>query len=90
MKDAEVVEWLDHCSMFGRKWESLSDALELEPALVQSIGWVVKETREFIILIPSLCEETEIYGELLILKACIKRRLKVNLVRHGKNKTKRG
>lgn len=75
----EVVEWLDHCSTKGGQWESFEDICEdLKPLTVHSVGWVIKETKESVTLIPTWHNE-QAYGDILIIKRCIISRQKFKL-----------
>ena len=49
------------------------EADALTPALVRSVGWVIKETEDSIVLV-SQNGENEIDGEICIVKVCIKHR----------------
>ncbi len=75
MTDAiELIEWLDHCSLGGgRTWQPRSDVEELEPIKVRSVGWVIKEGEDALTMI-SHQHADEVYGELIIIKSCIKTR----------------
>lgn len=73
-RQMEVIEWLDHCG--GQRdyiWIKAEDVMDLTPAHVISVGFVVKEETDYLILIPHSCED-DCYGELLILKSTITRR----------------
>ena len=69
----EMVSWLDHCSTTGGTWQSLETIRGLTPPEVCSVGWLIKETPRWIIIVPTFHEE-EGYGEILILKNDIIRR----------------
>jgi hypothetical protein len=84
MNEMEYVEWLDHCSLGPtRTWQDLSDAVELTPVKMYSVGWVIKETKKYIIVVPTHNSSDHCYGEMLILKGCIVRR---KILRKKKNK----
>lgn len=74
--ELEYVEWLDHCS-HGRGWKEVKDLQENDwsPILVVSVGWVIKETKKYIVIIPH--HDTtggNCQGSMTIIKSCIKKR----------------
>ena len=82
MKDVEFITWLDHCTDSERGWQSLENILKLEPVVIDTVGWVVKETDDYLVMVASLQnvgENADVQGEMLVLKSCIKRREKLNL-----------
>ena len=87
MKDVEFFEWLDHCSTPNRHWVSMEDVLGLSPVIVHTVGWVVKETDDYLIVVATMQQVDEgadassqdVHCEMLIVKSCIKRREKLNL-----------
>lgn len=73
--ELEYVVWLDHCSLGPtRTWQDLADAVNLKPVKMYSVGWIIKETKTYIILVPTHNTSDHSYGEMLILKGCIKKR----------------
>ncbi len=71
-----VVEWLD--SHQGRGWEDVEDLEEkVEPLSCRSVGWVLKETDEALMLVPHIAgqQSTKIIvqgtGDLVIPKCAI-------------------
>ena len=87
MKDVEFITWLDHCTDSERGWQSLENILKLEPVVIDTVGWVVKETDDYLVMAASLqdvgenanASDQDAQGEMLVLKSCIKRREKLNL-----------
>ena len=87
MKDVTFVEWLDHCSVSSTHWVSMQEIMDLTPVVAHTVGWVVKETDEYLVIVATLqhvedgtdANDQDADGELLILKSCIKRREKLNL-----------
>jgi len=70
----ELIEWLDHCSLGGsRGWRELPDAEKLGPVTVRSVGYRVKEDKTAVVLISSV-GDSEIDGEICIIKSCITHR----------------
>lgn len=72
----EMIEWYDHCSCSGREWESFETIKALGPIRVASVGWVIKEDRTSLIIVPTWHDDGG-YGEILILKKCIASRQKL-------------
>ena len=70
-----LIEWLDHCSLDGGHWQTVESAETLTPVIVQSIGWLLKETKETIVLVPHLSQgQGQVFGEVCILKRVIIKR----------------
>ncbi len=68
----ELIVWLDHCSIEGSGWHPISDALAMEPEPIYTVGWVIKETDVFLVVVNQAGENTDhISGDVLILKSCI-------------------
>ena len=74
----EVIERLDHCSIKGGNWEKFEDIEDLKPLKVHSSGWLVRETKDAITIVPTWHEDDG-YGEILIVKKCIVSRQKFKL-----------
>lgn len=72
----EIVEWLDHAGdVDSRQWKRIEE-LPKNPLSVTSIGWVLREDKQLLIL-ASACGE-EVYSSVQeILKAAIVSRRKV-------------
>ncbi len=71
---AVYVEWLDHASS-EMQWNTRETRTLTAPILVSSIGFILEETDDHIVLVMSHTgEEETFFGEILILKNCIKKR----------------
>ena len=69
------IEWWDHCSFMEYKWRSLDEISDLAPTLVKSVGWILKETKEYITIVSTLDEgESIACAEMCILKGQIKKK----------------
>ena len=72
------VVWLDHCGYTQSVWRSTSFVKEdLAPFEVETIGFMLKETDDFIILASTISpdpEDEKSQMEMCILKSCIKSR----------------
>lgn len=71
-----VVEWMDSCSLKGGTWNDTEHVEELSPHQVRSVGWLLKEDRDVIVLVPHAAQH-QVSGELCILKGTIVRRWKL-------------
>ncbi len=47
LEDRVEIEWIDAYEM-GSGWQELEDALKITPPKIWSLGYIVKETKEFI------------------------------------------
>jgi len=71
---AVYLEWLDSVTLDSGGWSDIKkEIMPLTPDLVKSVGWVLKETDDYVILVSHL-ENAEASGEFCIPKACIKKR----------------
>lgn len=73
----EVIEWLDHCTYDKSEWRSEEEVGKLEPIKVITLGFLVKETKESVILASTGTIDGHLGQEFLILKRGIVRRQKV-------------
>ena len=82
-KKLVLIEWVDSHS--GRGWQSLDELKDkAEPLYCRSVGWLVKETRDYKVIVPHISgeENGDIVlhgcGDLMIPKKAI---LKVKLIK---------
>lgn len=68
------IEWVDHCTSGEINWQSIEALRELQPLLVWSAGWLIKETRQYIVLASTIGANQAAFGEIVILKNCITKR----------------
>jgi len=61
-KDPKLFKWLDITSQ-SEPWMSLDDALEMKPAVMMSVGWIVKETPEYITIASTYDTDEELVGD---------------------------
>lgn len=71
------IEWLDHVSFTEQIWRDDEEYEDLEPITVISVGQVLKETEDYIVLILCFHKGNDGYknkysGDIMILKKCIK------------------
>lgn len=60
--DPKMFKWLDITSQ-SEPWMSVEDALDMKPAVMLSVGWIVKETPEYITIASTLDMEEELVGD---------------------------
>lgn len=78
----ELIEWVDSASLDGaRGWRSVTEIADLEPGHVLSVGWMVKETDTYVVLI-SQSGDNQFDGEICIPKIAVIRR---KILLHEKN-----
>lgn len=66
------IEWLDHCNYSTSIWRATDEYKELKPLTVQTVGWVVKETKKHIIVVSTLYPEGDkAFGDMCIIKSSI-------------------
>jgi hypothetical protein len=51
------VVWLDHCDPPGAVWWDDADAVDLEPVIACTVGWIVKDTPTCLAISSTLCED---------------------------------
>lgn len=77
----EYIRWLDHVSFHESMWRTLPEVHSLEPFICHSVGYVIKETDEYIVLAQTIAPQEELedqwVGEMLIAKPLIKERKKL-------------
>lgn len=95
------VEWIDSHSYRGT-WESIQDIVQHgRPSLVRSVGWIVSETNDWIVLVAHISNEDQPeadpfgFSDLSIPKLSISRLVRLGDVSHviaeiTANRTTRG
>jgi hypothetical protein len=69
-----LVEWLDHTAHADTRWTHRDEIAALEPTVVMSVGYVLKETSQTLTLLPHWNDSGDGYGEIVLLKSCIRKR----------------
>ena len=72
-----LVEWVDSCSFVGSLWIGKDNVEGLDPHSCKSVGWIVKEDDECIVLAASLSDH-EYSGNMCIPKVCITKMIDLN------------
>lgn len=78
----EYVEWWDHSSFKENCWRPIDEINDLDPVTIRTVGWLTKETEDYIILTSTLARPQEGYtqnGEhsMCILKGVMKDRRRI-------------
>jgi hypothetical protein len=69
------VIWEDHASLDA--WSTFDD-IDITPALVHTVGWVIKETRTLLVVASNMRHNAErCFGITYIIKSCIRARQRV-------------
>jgi len=71
---AEWIEWYDHVGFTEAYWRTEDQAKELTPAVVVSLGFVIEDRPDALLVVPHYGGENMCEGTLLILKANIRLR----------------
>lgn len=79
-----VVEWIDSCSIRGGHWHPHEDAQQLSVDEIKSVGWILKEDKKAIVLVPHAAAHS-VGGEICIPKVAITRRWTLAKPRRRKN-----
>ena len=57
-----MVKWLDITAQ-SEPWISLDEAKDMKPAVMVSLGWIIKETLEYITIASTVDTEDELVGD---------------------------
>ena len=57
-----MLKWLDITSQ-SEPWISLDEAVSMKPAVMVSLGWIIKETLEYITIASTVDTEEELVGD---------------------------
>lgn len=67
MKRPVKIKWVDSCSPVEPGWISRDDAVTLTPSVIQSVGFVIRETKTAVTLSSNCSEDTgQVYGVVTI------------------------
>lgn len=76
---AIFVLWQDHHSFDRNVWHDPEDLDDIKPLEVKTLGWLIKENKDHVIVAGHLCTEGPFCGEMMILKKNILKRKFVNV-----------
>ena len=71
------VKWLDH-SGFGR-WVEKEQLMSAKPVVIQSVGWLVQETEDYVTIAASEDTEGKFNDCNIIIRSCIQEMRNVRL-----------
>ena len=71
------ITWLDHCGWADTRWHNIEDSAALKPVTVKTVGYVIKETKKYIVVASVISEAEHTNGEMCIIKGCITKRKKL-------------
>lgn len=72
----EIIKWMDHTASSVPGWKDHATANNISPSAVFTVGWVVKETPDYIITVATTEKniDGQVQGEMCILKKVIEYR----------------
>lgn len=83
-RELVYIQWKDHVSFTTSTWRTEEDYEDLGPALCETVGWIMKETDDYLIIVNTRNEPgvkdldfdaPENYlGDILVLKSTITKR----------------
>ncbi len=53
-----MIEWVDSCGCSSH-WQSSEDLEEIEPMVCKSVGWLLQENSNCVVIAPHNCEDTK-------------------------------
>ncbi len=77
MKRPKLVEltWLDHCEPAGLNvWWDREQVEKAEPAVIRSVGWIIKETDTYVVMVAQLAEDGMTGQPLVVISSCVTKR----------------
>jgi hypothetical protein len=74
--EAVIIDWDDSCALDGGIWHDKEAVEELKSHKCRSIGWVVKENKDCVVLVSSTSDH-QFSGDICIPKSAIKKRKKL-------------
>jgi hypothetical protein len=87
----EVIYWRDHWGRSDGGWKCLDEIPEPQASLMKSVGWVIKENKDCVLVSPDVDEGihdnyVKSNHEQCILKSCIVSRHAVTVTKRTKKK----
>jgi hypothetical protein len=73
----ERIVWNDHCSYSNPSWKDGQDLVDLTPTEIDSVGWVIAEDKDRLVMAAHMSGSGMATGEMCIIKKCIKSRKKL-------------
>lgn len=73
MRKLLYIKWIDSVSLYTGGWHSFEDIEGMEPTMIDTVGYLIKETKDYITVASSL-NPFEASGDICIPKVCIKQK----------------
>tara|TARA_Y100000310_G_scaffold319188_1_gene374161 strand:- start:7643 stop:7876 length:234 start_codon:yes stop_codon:yes gene_type:complete len=73
----EIIKWWDHSSYEYSMWRHREKVKELTPLVVTSVGFIVKEKKKYLVIVPCISDGNMMQDGHCIIKGCIKSRKKL-------------
>ena len=67
------VQWVDHCSEAHSGWKDVGIIKELEPIVVETIGFLLKETEDKFVVAGTVTMDNDCTGEMCIERGAVKK-----------------
>lgn len=67
-----AVTWVDHCHISPGEWMTVADAHDATPAVVMSVGLLLRKTKDALILAQTV-GGGDAAGVFVILRSCIRK-----------------
>lgn len=74
MRKLEHIQWLDHCSENADEWTPLARVQRIEPSMIDTVGYVIEEVDNHIVVAQSISDDDMVLGNVCILKSDIVQR----------------
>ena len=81
MKENDLlhIEWLDHCSFTDSNWKSRDELETLAPVRVVTVGFLVKDHKDFFIVASTVGDNGQYVGDFCIAKGTIVKVKKIRI-----------
>ena len=65
----------DHSETSGdTPWWTLADARKVKPTVIRAVGWIIKETKRYVVIVPQLDDSGHCGQPFVVMKSCITNR----------------
>ena len=66
------ISWYDHSAYDGGSWHDRKKIENLTPVFIKTVGWIVKETKKYYVVVSSWSDLDHMQGDFCILKGTVK------------------
>lgn len=70
-----LLKWLDHSTFKKAEWHEFDQATELSPVTFWSVGWIIREESDYVVLANTSDRSECTHGEFCIIKKAILERI---------------